>query len=95
MVTNSGSSASLLVRASGYAGVATGAANASYVTAQYQPIMSASIGDLTVTLAASETTVVSLVQDVGRFTQADGSLWLDWSTASGLTVAVYQELYMP
>jgi hypothetical protein len=95
VITNTGSSASLYVRASGYQGTATGAANSGYVTAQYQPFASASIGDLTVTLAASETTVVSLVQDVGRFTQADGSLWLDWSTASGLTVAVYQELYMP
>lgn len=95
VITNTSSSASLYVRASGYQGAATGAANASYVTAQYQPIATASIGDLTVTLAASKTTVVSLVQDTGRFTQADGSLWLDWSTASGLTIAVYQELYMP
>jgi hypothetical protein len=95
VVTNTGSSASLYVRASGYQGAATGAANASYVTGQYQPFATASIGDLTVTLASDETTVVSLVQDTGRFTQADGSMWLDWSTASGLTVAVFTELYMP
>ena len=95
VITNSGSSASLYVRASGYQGTPTGAVNSGYVTDQYQPFATASIGDLTVTLAASETTAVSLVQDVGRFTQADGSMWLDWSTASGLTVAVYQELYMP
>ncbi len=95
IVTNTGSAASLYVRASGYQGSASGAANASYVTSQYQPFATASTGDLTVALAASETTVVDLDRDTGRFTQADGSMWLDWSTASGLTVMVVQRLYMP
>jgi hypothetical protein len=95
IVSNSGSSASLIVRASGYQGTAAGAANASYLTAQYQPFATASIGDMTVTLAASVTTVVDLNVDSERFTQSDGSLWLDWSTASGLLVWAVQRQYMP
>lgn len=95
IVTNGGSAQSLYVRASGYQGVASGAANSGYVGAQYQPFASASIGDLTVSVAANETTVVDLDQDTGRFTQADGSMWLDWSAATSLTVLVVQRLYMP
>jgi hypothetical protein len=95
IISNSGSSASLIIRASGYQGAASGAANASYVTAQYQPFATASVGDLTVTLAASVTTVVDLNVDSERFTQADGSMWLDWSTASGLLVWAVQRQYMP
>jgi hypothetical protein len=95
IVSNSGSSASLIIRASGYQGVASGAANASYVTGQYQPYATASIGDLTVTLAASVTTVVDLGVDAERFTQNDGSVWFDWSTASGLLVFAVQRQYLP
>jgi hypothetical protein len=95
VVSNSGSSASLIIRASGYQGTASGAANASYVTAQYQPFATASIGDLTVTLGAGVTTVTDMEVDSERFTQADGSLWLDWSTASGLLVFMLQRPYMP
>jgi hypothetical protein len=95
IVTNTGSAQSLYVRASGYQGVPTGAANSGYVTAQYQPFATASIGDLTVALTADETTVVDLGQDTGRFTQADGSLWLDWSAATALTVLIVQRLYIP
>ena len=95
IVTNTGSAQSLYVRASGYQGAATGAVNSGYVTGQYQPYATASIGDMTVALAASETTVVDLGVDEGRFTQADGSLWLDWSAATALTVLVIQRQYMP
>lgn len=95
IVTNTGSAQSLYVRASGYQGVASGAANASYATGQYQPFATASTGDLTVALAANETTVVDLDVDTARFTQADGSVWLDWSAATALTVLVAQRQYMP
>ena len=40
----------LIVRASGYQGTPTGAANSGYVTGQYQPFATASTGDLTVSL---------------------------------------------
>lgn len=86
----------LLVRASGYAGAATGAANASYTTDQYQPFAAASVGDLTVTCAHTSggyTLIEALTTD--RFGQSDGSLWLDWSASTSLTVWVFQKPYMP
>jgi hypothetical protein len=95
VIDNTGSSASLYIRASGYQGTPTGAANSGYVTAQYQPFATASTGDLTVTLTASVYTVVDLEQDPERFTQADGSLWLDWSTSTDITVLMLQRPYMP
>lgn len=95
IVTNTGSAQSLYVRASGYQGVPSGAANSSYATGQYQPFATASTGDLTVALAANETTVVDLNVDTARFTQADGSVWLDWSAATALTVLAVTRQYMP
>jgi hypothetical protein len=87
---------SLYIRASGYAGAATGSANASYATAQYQPFAQASVGDLTVTCAHTTggyTVVESLSTD--RYAQSDGSLWLDWSASTSMTVFVWQRPYMP
>lgn len=96
VVQNAGSSATLIVRAGGYQGVSTGAANSGYVTGQYQPFATASIGDLSVTLTADVTTVVSFPQDSERFTQPDGSMWLDWSTpTTNLLVWVLTAPYMP
>jgi hypothetical protein len=89
------SSHSLIVRASGYQGVATGAANSGYVTGQYQPYATASIGDLTVAVAASTTELVWFGVDVERFTQNDGSLWLDWTASTSMTVYIAQLPYSP
>jgi len=86
----------LIVRASGYAGAATGAANASYAVDQYQPFAQASVGDLSVTCAHTTggyTLIESLSTD--RYSQSDGSLWLDWSASTSLTVWVAQKPYMP
>jgi hypothetical protein len=94
-VQNTGSAVNLIVRASGYQGVPTGAANSGYVTGQYQPFATASTGDLTVSLTADETTVVNLSQDPERFTQADGSMWLDWGTPTDLLVWAVTLPYMP
>jgi hypothetical protein len=95
IVANSGSAVNLIVRASGYQGVSTGAANSGYVTGQYQPFATASTGDLTVSLTANVTTVVDFEQDEERFTQADGSMWLDWGTVTNLLVFIAQRQYMP
>jgi hypothetical protein len=95
VVANASTAVNLIVRASGYQGVPTGAANSGYTTDQYQPFATASIGDLTVSLTGSVTTVVDLSQDTGRFTQPDGSLWLDWGTATNLLAWVIQLPYMP
>jgi hypothetical protein len=95
IVQNTGSALSLIVRASGYQGTPAGAANSSYVTGQYQPFATASTGDLTVTLGADVTTMVAFDQDVERFTQSDGSVWLDWSASTDLTAWFVTRLYMP
>ncbi len=95
IIQNTGSSINLIVRASGYQGTSTGAANSSYTTDQYQPFATASIGDLTVSLTADSTTVVGFDQDEERFTQPDGSLWLDWGTPTDLLVWVARHPYMP
>jgi len=95
IVTNTGSSQTLIVRASGYQGTPAGAANSGYITGQYQPFATASTGDLSVAIAAGDTTVVAWEQDEGRFAQSDGSLWLDWSASTDLLVWMIQRPYMP
>lgn len=95
IVENTGSAQTLIVRASGYQGAATGAANSGYIPGQYQPFATASSGDLAVAIAADDTTVVGFTQDPERFTQSDGSMWLDWSANTDLTVFVIQLPYMP
>lgn len=96
VINTAGSSASMYLRASGYAGSATGGANASYATGQYQPFAQASVGDNTITLGHANggyTIVEELSTD--RYCQADGSLWIDWSTSTDLTVFLWQKHYMP
>jgi hypothetical protein len=89
IIHNADSSAhSVILRAGGYQGVPTGAANSGYITDQYQPFAQASVGDLTVAVAATSYTVLTLESD--RFTQPDGSLWLDWSASTSMTVWVKQ-----
>lgn len=86
----------MILRASGYAGAATGAANASYAINQYQPFAQASIGDVSVTCAHTTggyTSFEALVTD--QFAQSDGSLWIDWSASTSMTVWVWQRPYMP
>jgi len=95
VITNTGSAQTLIVRASGYQGVPGGAANSGYLTGQYQPFATASSGDLSVAITADATTVVGWEQDVERFAQGDGSLWLDWSASTGLTVWMIQRMYLP
>lgn len=87
---------SLIIRASGYAGAATGAGNASYATDQYQPFAQASVGDLTI-VCAHTTGGYTLIEklETDRFTQADGSLWLDWTASTSMTVWTFQKPYMP
>jgi len=81
----SGGSISLIVRGSGYTGLPAGAANSAIPVPA--PFSQAAEGDLTVVVTASETAVVP-IQNTDRFTQADGSLWLDWTASTDMTVWV-------
>jgi len=86
----------LIIRAGGYSGVPTGAANSGYVTGQYQPFAEASIGDLTVSCLHTGGGYTLIEQlDTDRFSQADGSLWLDWAASTSMTCWVFQKAYMP
>jgi hypothetical protein len=89
-----GSSHSCIIRASGYAGVPTGAANSGYVAGQYQPYATASRGDLTVVVTNGTSQVIDLEGDDERFTQPDGSLWLDWTASTSMTVWILQRPYL-
>ena len=90
----SGSSINVIFRAGGYQGAANGAANASYVTDQYQPFADASAGDLVVAVAGTSTTLFTDL-DTSRFSQPDGSLWIDVSLATTVTYWAIQRPYMP
>ena len=90
----SGSTMYVIFRASGYQGTPDGAVNSGYLTGQYQPFAGASAGDLSVSVAAPST-VLFVDLDTGRFAQADGSLWIDVSLNTSVTIWAIQRPYMP
>lgn len=94
MIKNADSAAhSLVLRASGYTGTPTGGANSGLVAAYNQIFSQATKGDLTVAVAAGATEVITL-SDNDRFVQADGSMWLDWSASTSMTVWVLTRPYV-
>jgi hypothetical protein len=54
------------------------------------PFTQATVGDSTVTVAATTGSQVFWVLDTDRFTQADGSLSIDFNSAVGMKVWAYQ-----
>src|SRR5690349_16183510 len=72
------SSHNVIVRAGGNGVTAAGGANPGTA---FEP---ATQGDLTVAVAAGTTQVIPLIK-TARFTQADGSLSLDWSASTSMT----------
>lgn len=87
------SSHNVIVRGGNYLGAANGAANSSMVAPQNSVFAPATVGDLTVAVAAGATQIVK-VANTGRFTQPDGSLALDWSASTSMTVWVLTEPYV-
>lgn len=91
IITNAGgSNQTLLVRGAGYTGTATGAVNSGLPLPA--PFTQGAIGDLSITCTASTTQVVELATS-DRYTQSDGSLWLDWGASTSLTVYVLTSAY--
>lgn len=83
------SSHNVIIRGSGYTGAASGAANSGIPLPQNTVFTQATVGDLTVTVANGKTSVIGpLTTD--RFAQSDGSLWIDWSAATSMTVYAIQ-----
>jgi hypothetical protein len=80
IVTNGGGTArTMTIRAGGSGNTASGAAAASV------PFEQASSGDNVITCTANATVVVP-IGNTDRITQADGSVSLDWSASTSLTV---------
>ena len=90
LVTNGdASSHNVIVRGSGYTGAANGAANSGIPAPGAQPLAQAMVGDLSVTVANGTSQFVGPFS-TDRFAQADGSLWVDWSAATSMSVWVLQ-----
>ena len=90
-VINADSSAhTVILRSSGYTGAASGAANSGIPSPQNTVFTQSTAGDLSVAVAANSTRyIAALTSD--RFTQSDGSLWIDWSAATSMTIIVLQQ----
>jgi hypothetical protein len=78
------SSHTFTVRAGGSGVTASGGAAAP------TPFTQATVGDATVTVAATTGSQVFWVLDTDRFTQADGSLSIDFAAATGMKIWAYQ-----
>ncbi|HEX3781705.1 MAG TPA: hypothetical protein VHX38_18740 [Pseudonocardiaceae bacterium] len=94
MVKNADSAThTLKLRSASYTGVASGAANSSMLAPQNTVFTQGTVGDLSVTVAAGATEVVEITT-TDRFTQVDGSMWLDWDASTSMTVWVLTEPYV-
>lgn len=83
----------LKLRSSSYTGTPSGAANASLLSASNTVFTQGTVGDLSVTVAAGTTQIVN-ISTTDRFTQADGSMWLDWDASTSMTVWVLTKPYV-
>ena len=90
-VINADSSAhTVILRSGGYTGAASGSANSGIVAPQNTVFTQSTVGDLSVVVAANTTRYIPSLT-TGRFTQSDGSLWIDWSAATSMTIIVLQQ----
>jgi hypothetical protein len=88
-VTNADSAShTVILRAAGYTGAASGAANSANVKPAEIVFDQASLGDLSVVVANGTTQYIGPLS-TGRFTQQNnvngGDLWIDWSAATSMT----------
>lgn len=84
------SSHTVILRGSGYTGAANGAANSGIPSPQNTVLAQSTVGDLSVAVAAGTTRYIGPFT-TDRFAQADGTLWIDWSAATSMTITVLQE----
>lgn len=80
----------VILRGSGYTGAANGAANSGIPSPQNTVLAQSTVGDLSVAVAAGTTRYIGPFT-TDRFAQSDGSLWIDWSAATSMTITVLQE----
>jgi hypothetical protein len=91
LIVANGDSAShnVILRSSGFTGAAGDAANSGIASPQNTVFTQSTVGDLSVTVANGTTRYIGPFT-TDRFTQADGSLWIDWSAATSMTIIVMQ-----
>jgi hypothetical protein len=91
LVVTNGDSAShtCIVRGSGYTGTPSGAANSGLPAPGAQPLAQAMVGDFSQAVANGTTEFIGPFT-TDRFAQADGSLWVDWSASTSMSVWVLQ-----
>jgi hypothetical protein len=83
------SSHNVIIRGSGYTGAANGSANSGIPAAQNTVFTQSTLGDLTVAVANGKTEVIGPFT-TDRFAQPDGSLWIDWSAGTDMTIYAIQ-----
>lgn len=83
----------LKLRSGGYTGTPAGSANSAMVAPANTIFTQSTVGDLSVTVAAGATEYVR-VHTTDRFTQQDGSMWLDWDASTSMTVWVFTLPYV-
>lgn len=79
----------VILRGSGYTGAANGAANSGIPSPQNTVFTQSTVGDLSVAVANGTTQYIGPFT-TDRFAQPDGSLWIDWSAATSMTITVLQ-----
>jgi len=79
----------VIIRASGYTGAASGAANSGIPAPQNTVLTQSTVGDLSVVVTNGTTRYIGPFT-TDRFAQADGTLWIDWSAATSMTITVLQ-----
>lgn len=83
------SSHNVILRGSGYTGLPNGSANSGIPSPATTVFTQSTVGDLTVAVANGKTEVIGPFT-TDRFAQADGSLWIDWSAATSMTIYAIQ-----
>ena len=79
----------VILRGSGYTGAASGAANSGIPLPQNTVFTQSTVGDLSVVVTNGTTQYIGPFT-TDRFTQSDGSLWIDWSAGTSMTITVLQ-----
>lgn len=79
----------VIIRASGYTGAPGDAANSGIPSPQNTVFTQSTAGDFAVAVTNATTRYIGPFTS-DRFTQSDGSLWIDWTSGTGMTVTVLQ-----
>lgn len=79
----------VIIRGSGYTGAANGAANSGIASPQNTVFTQSTVGDLSVVVTNGTTRYIGPFT-TDRFSQSDGTLWIDWSAGTSMTITVLQ-----